>query len=117
MAGHKQEQAGNQAVSRKVTANLFAAKVSFLPLAVNDEKQYRALMTTIGRPDVLDEPLFADWFSRKTHEAELREIIEAALAADDSKAWERRLNEPARPAPASGRSRRSSIIRRSPRAA
>ena len=47
VAGHRQEQFGNQAISRKVTANLFRAKDSYLLLAVNDEKQYRALMTAL----------------------------------------------------------------------
>ena len=41
MAGHRQELFGNQAISRKVTANLFRAKDSYLLLAVNNEKQYR----------------------------------------------------------------------------
>jgi crotonobetainyl-CoA:carnitine CoA-transferase CaiB-like acyl-CoA transferase len=97
VAGHRQEQAGNQAVSRKVTANLFQAKNSYLLLAVNDEKQYRALMTGIGRADVLDDPRFPDWFKRKEHEAEIRAIIEEALAAEDSKVWETRLNEAGAP--------------------
>jgi crotonobetainyl-CoA:carnitine CoA-transferase CaiB-like acyl-CoA transferase len=92
VAGHHQEQFGNQAISRKVTANLFKARGSSLLLAVNDEKQYRALMTTIGRADVLDDPRFADWFTRKENETALRVIIEDALAADDAKSWERRLN-------------------------
>ncbi|MDR3536426.1 MAG: CaiB/BaiF CoA-transferase family protein [Acetobacteraceae bacterium] len=92
VAGHHQEQFGNQAISRKVTANLFKAKESHLLLAVNDEKQYRALMTTIGRPDVLEDPRFADWFLRKENETALRVIIEAALASDDAKSWEKRLN-------------------------
>lgn len=97
VAGHRQAQAGNQAVSRKVTANLFRARESFLLLAVNDEKQYRALMTTIGRADALQDPRFADWFQRKAHEAELRAIIEEALAAADAKVWERRLNDAGAP--------------------
>jgi crotonobetainyl-CoA:carnitine CoA-transferase CaiB-like acyl-CoA transferase len=97
VAGHHQQQAGNQAVSRKVTANLFKAKDSYLLLAVNDEKQYRALMTGIGRPDVFDDPRFTDWFQRKAHETEMREIIETALAAEDSKVWERRLNDAGAP--------------------
>jgi crotonobetainyl-CoA:carnitine CoA-transferase CaiB-like acyl-CoA transferase len=92
VAGHRQEQFGNQAISRKVTANLFHAKDSYLLLAVNDEKQYRALMTEIGRADVLDDPRFADWFLRKENEAALREIIEAGLAKRDAKAWEKQLN-------------------------
>ncbi len=97
VAGHHQPQAGNQAISRKVTANLFRAKDSFLLLAVNDEKQFRGLMTTLGRPDVLDDPRFGDWFARRTHEAALRSIIEAALAAADAKIWERRLNDAGAP--------------------
>jgi crotonobetainyl-CoA:carnitine CoA-transferase CaiB-like acyl-CoA transferase len=92
VAGHRQEQFGNQAISRKVTANLFRAKESYLLLAVNDEKQYRALMTEIGRADVLDDARFADWFLRKENEAALRAIIEAALAKQDARAWERQLN-------------------------
>ncbi len=97
VAGHHQQQEGNQAVSRKVTANLFRAKDSYLLLAVNDERQYRALMTTIGRADALDDPRFADWFSRKASESALRELIEAALAGDDARIWERRLNDAGAP--------------------
>ncbi|MBN8872677.1 MAG: CoA transferase [Rhodospirillales bacterium] len=92
VAGHRQEQFGNQAISRKVTANLFKAKDSHLLLAVNDEKQFRALITTLGCTEVFDDPRFADWFTRKENEAALREIIEKALASDDAKSWEKRLN-------------------------
>ena len=97
VAGHRQQQSGNQAVSRKVTANLFRAKDSFLLLAVNDEKQYRALMTGIGRADALDDPRFADWFARKENETALREVIESALAKENAKIWERRLNDAGAP--------------------
>jgi crotonobetainyl-CoA:carnitine CoA-transferase CaiB-like acyl-CoA transferase len=97
VAGHHQPQAGNQAISRKVTANLFRAKESFLLLAVNDEKQYRALMTALGRADVFEDPRFGDWFARKENEAALRGIIEDALATDDAKSWERRLNDAGAP--------------------
>jgi crotonobetainyl-CoA:carnitine CoA-transferase CaiB-like acyl-CoA transferase len=92
VAGHQQEQFGNQAISRKVTANLFRAKDSYLLLAVNSDDQYSKLMTAIGRADVLDDPRFADWFLRKENESALRAIIEAALASDDAKTWETRLN-------------------------
>ena len=97
VAGHHQHQAGNQAVSRKVTANLFRAKDSFLLLAVNDEKQFRALMTALCRTDVFDDLRFGDWFIRKENEAALREIIECALASEHSKTWERRLNDAGAP--------------------
>jgi crotonobetainyl-CoA:carnitine CoA-transferase CaiB-like acyl-CoA transferase len=97
VAGHHQQQAGNQAISRKVTANLFRAKDSFLLLAVNDEKQYRNLMTGLGCPEILDDPRFGDWFLRKENEKPLREIIESALASADARTWERRLNDAGAP--------------------
>ena len=97
VADHHQHQAGNQAISRKVTANLFQAKDSWLLLAVNDEKQYRNLMTAIGCTQIFDAPRFADWFLRKDIEAALREIIEAALAKEDAKTWEPRLNDAGAP--------------------
>jgi crotonobetainyl-CoA:carnitine CoA-transferase CaiB-like acyl-CoA transferase len=97
VAGHRQEQFGNQAISRKVTANLFRAKDSYLLLAVNSDKQYEALLRAIGRADVLDDPRFADWFQRKEHEAALREIIEGALSTENAKTWEKRLNDAGAP--------------------
>jgi crotonobetainyl-CoA:carnitine CoA-transferase CaiB-like acyl-CoA transferase len=97
VAGHHQQPAGNQAVSRKVTANLFRAGDSHLLLAVNDEKQYRILMTEIGREDVLSDPRFGDWFLRRENEAALRSIIESALEAADAKTWERQLNDAGAP--------------------
>lgn len=92
VAGHHQEQFGNQAISRKVTANLFRAKDSYLLLAVNNDDQYAKLMATLGRTDVFDDPRFSDWFLRKENETALREIIEAALSTADAKTWETRLN-------------------------
>lgn len=97
VAGHRQVQFGNQAISRKVTANLFRAKNSYLLLAVNNDRQYEALLREIGRADVLDDPRFTDWFQRKENEAALRAIIEDALASADAKEWEKRLNDAGAP--------------------
>src|ERR1700730_8195342 len=97
VAGHRQEQFGNQAISRKVTANLFRAKDSFLLLAVNNDKQYEGPTEGIGRGDVFDDPRFGDWFLRKDNEKALREIIEAALTKQEAKAWAKELNTPGAP--------------------
>jgi crotonobetainyl-CoA:carnitine CoA-transferase CaiB-like acyl-CoA transferase len=97
VAGHQQEQFGNQAISRKVTANLFRARDSYLLLAVNNDEQYARLMTTLGRADALNDPRFVDWFARKENETALREIIESALQAADAKTWEERLNKAGAP--------------------
>ena len=92
VTGHKQLQSGNQAVSRRPTANLFKARDGHILLAVNSEKQYRCLMEALGRTDTFEDPRFTDWFARQQNEPALRAIIDEALAADDAKNWETRLN-------------------------
>ena len=92
VAGHRQQLSGNQAVSRKPTANLFRAGGSYLLLAVNNEKQYRALMTALDREDTLQDPRFVDWFARQDNESALRAIIEEALAKRSPREWEKILD-------------------------
>jgi len=91
VAGIPQRQIGNGSVSRKPTAGRFRAGDGSLVLAVLTEKQFVALMRTIGRADALDDPRFKDWRARTENEPALREIIEGALAKDDPKSWEARL--------------------------
>ncbi len=97
VAGHRQQPWGNQAVSRRATANLFRTRDGHLLLAVNTDRQYEALMRAIGRAEALEEPRLADWFLRLENAALLREVIEGALAAADAAEWERRLNEAGAP--------------------
>src|SRR5437667_2585444 len=92
VAGHRQQLSGKQAVGRRPTANLFKAGDGHLLLAVNSEKQYRALMTAIGRTEVLEDPRFADWFARQQNEPALRAIIEEALAKKNPREWEKILD-------------------------
>jgi crotonobetainyl-CoA:carnitine CoA-transferase CaiB-like acyl-CoA transferase len=92
VAGHRQQLSGNQAVSRKPTANLFKAGEGYLLLAVNNEKQYRALMAALGREDVFDDPRFVDWFARQENEKALRGIIEEALSNKSPREWEKILD-------------------------
>lgn len=92
VSGHRQQQSGNRAVSRRATADLFKAGEGHLLLAVNNDKQYRCLMQALGRADTFEDPRFADWFLRNDNEPALRAIIEEALAGDSAKHWEARLN-------------------------
>jgi crotonobetainyl-CoA:carnitine CoA-transferase CaiB-like acyl-CoA transferase len=92
VAGHRQQLSGNQAVSRRPTANLFKAGDGYLLLAVNNEKQYRALMAALGRTDALEDPRFVDWFARRENEPALRAIIEEQLATKDPREWEKILD-------------------------
>lgn len=98
IAGVRQGRFGNQAVSRKPTANLFKVKDGHILLAVNTEHEFVKLMAAIGREDVLDDPRFAGWNLRIENEPALRAIIEAAFAAADAETWERRLAEAGAPA-------------------
>jgi crotonobetainyl-CoA:carnitine CoA-transferase CaiB-like acyl-CoA transferase len=91
VAGIQQRQIGNGSVSRKPTASRFRAGNGFIVLAVLTEKQFANLMRTLGRADVLDDPRFKDWPARTENEPALREIIEAGLATDEPKSWEKRL--------------------------
>lgn len=97
VAGHRQQLSGNQAVSRKATANLFKAGDGYILLAVNNEKQYRALMSALGREDTLSDPRFADWFARNENEPALRAIIEQALATRPAREWETILEDAGAP--------------------
>ena len=92
VAGHKQMQSGNQAVSRKPTANLFRAGDGWLLLAVNNDRQYDALMKALGLEHAFSDPRFADWFLRNENADALRALIEEKLAADTPRNWEDRLN-------------------------
>ncbi|MFP6695792.1 MAG: CoA transferase [Alphaproteobacteria bacterium] len=96
--GHIHGQYGNQAISRRPTANLFKVGEDNLLLAVNTEKQFKALMAAIGRPELLDDLRFADWHGRTEHESALREIIEGAFATGTITEWEDRLAEAGAPA-------------------
>ena len=92
VVGHRQKLSGNQAVSRRPTANLFKAGDGHLLLAVNTEKQYQSLMRALGRDDVFSDSRFVDWYARQQHEAELRAIIEEELAKRSPREWEKILD-------------------------
>jgi crotonobetainyl-CoA:carnitine CoA-transferase CaiB-like acyl-CoA transferase len=89
VAGHKQQLSGNQAVSRRPTANLFKAGDGYILLAINTEKQYRALMTALGCEETFEDPRFTDWFERQNNELALRAIIEQKLLTKGAREWEK----------------------------
>ena len=93
LSGVRHGQLGNLSPSGKVTGDLFKAGQGAVLLAVMTERQFKALMRALDRGDALDDPRFADWDSRAANVVALREVIEAGLAADDAKNWERRLTE------------------------
>lgn len=93
IAGKEHKPYGNRAISGLPTADLFPVKDGNILLAANNEKQFRALMHTIGREELLDDPRFADWPARLKNEAALLEIIHSVFADADADTWEARLVE------------------------
>src|SRR5215813_12233528 len=89
VAGHRQQLSGNQAVSRRPTANLFRAGDCYILVAATTEKQYQSLMTALGLKDTFEDPRFADWFDRQNNEPALRALIEEKLATKSPREWEK----------------------------
>jgi crotonobetainyl-CoA:carnitine CoA-transferase CaiB-like acyl-CoA transferase len=93
ISGREAKPCGNRAISGLPTADLFPVKDGNLLLAVNNEKQFIALMGAIGREDVLDDPRFIDWHARLANEDALKKIINDVFAAADAAYWEAHLLE------------------------
>ena len=83
VAGHRQGLSGNQAVSRRPTADLFRTGDGYVLFAVNTEKQYRALMNALGLENSLTDPRFIDWDARTKNAPALRASI-AVNARDNT---------------------------------
>ncbi|WP_423455685.1 CaiB/BaiF CoA transferase family protein [Ottowia sp. VDI28] len=91
MSGIQHTQMGNQSVSRKPTGNRFKTGDGDIVLAVMNEKQFIKLLTTLGRPEALNDPRFANWATRTEHEKALRELIETAMSGHGAAYWEKTL--------------------------
>lgn len=69
-----------------------------LNIAANEQKQFEALCRLVGRPDLLDDPRFADRQARKDNRAALSTALNAALETRPAREWEAALNEAGVPA-------------------
>ncbi|VVE71750.1 CoA-transferase [Pandoraea anapnoica] len=59
-----------------------------LNIAANETRQFVSLCALIGRPDIADDPRFAQRDTRKQNRHALKAEIEAALAHDSAANWE-----------------------------
>ena len=62
-----------------------------LVLAVGNDRQFRALVAVLGIADAADDERFATNPARVAHRAEVRALLETALAADGADRWARDL--------------------------
>ncbi|MGB1012322.1 MAG: CaiB/BaiF CoA transferase family protein, partial [Thiolinea sp.] len=61
-------------------------------IAANKQEQFEAVCEVIGRPELIDDPLFRDRQARLVNRAALTEVIETALATKSAAEWERLFN-------------------------
>jgi len=74
-----------------VPYGLFAAGEGQLVLAVGNDRQFGALCTVLGAPDLGRDDRFASNPQRVGHRAELRQILETLLASAPAEDWRQRL--------------------------
>ena len=66
---------------------VFQAADKPLVLAVGNDRQFSALVKTLGSPELATDKRFATNVSRVAHRAELCEILNSLLAADKADVW------------------------------
>ena len=82
---------GNQAWTRIPTSDTFQASDGQFMLVVNNERQFRILLSVVDREDILEDARFTDWPSRIKNGIALRTLLEERFATDTAKGWEERL--------------------------
>jgi len=92
--------AGNGSQGSTSVSSVYPTKRGFLQVAPATQAQFVAFCRALGRPELAQDPRFAERKHRIANAAALREQYIAALAADDAQSWERRLGAAGVPAAA-----------------
>ncbi|QJR13449.1 CaiB/BaiF CoA transferase family protein [Usitatibacter palustris] len=71
----------------------FRTKAGLLNIAANEQKQFEALCDALGRPHLKTDGRFVGRNERKKNRAELKRVLEEALATETAEHWELMLNE------------------------
>ncbi len=96
-AGVEPRPMGNENMTA-APSGTFQAGDGPLNIAANKQEQFVTLCGLIGRPELAEDPRFAERETRKKNRAELKPLIETALAGKSAAEWEERLNRAGVPA-------------------
>jgi CoA:oxalate CoA-transferase len=96
-AGIDPQPMGNENMTA-APSGTFRTGDGLLNIAANKQEQFVALCGLIGRPDLAEDPRFAERETRKRNRAELNPAIEEALAVRPAAVWEEALNAAGVPA-------------------
>lgn len=96
-AGVEPKPMGNENMTA-APSGAFRTGDGLLNIAANKQEQFETLCGLIGRPDLAEDPRFAEREARKRNRAELNAAIEEALAVRPASEWEETLNRAGVPA-------------------
>jgi CoA:oxalate CoA-transferase len=97
IAGRQPQAMGNENFTA-APSGTFATADGPLNIAANRQEQFVTLTRLIGRPELAQDPRFAEREARKRNRAELKQEIEQALASKPAREWEELLAEHGVPA-------------------
>lgn len=96
-AGVDPQPMGNENMTA-APSGTFRTGDGLLNIAANKQEQFETLCGLIGRPDLADDPRFAEREARKKNRAALNAAIEEALSVRPAAVWEETLNAAGVPA-------------------
>jgi formyl-CoA transferase len=97
VAGREPQPMGNDNFTASPSGT-FRTSDGLINIAANKQEQFEAVCRVVGRPEWVSHPHFADRHVRLQHRAELKTLLEEALAAGSTEEWWQRLNEAGVPA-------------------
>jgi crotonobetainyl-CoA:carnitine CoA-transferase CaiB-like acyl-CoA transferase len=96
-AGVEPRPMGNENMTA-APSGAFTTGDGLLNIAANKQEQFVTLCGLIGRPELATDPRFHERETRKRNRAELKTLIEEALATAPASKWEERFNRAGVPA-------------------
>jgi len=88
---------GNENVTASPSGT-FRTGDGLLNIAANKQEQFEAVCQVVGRSEWITDPRFADRHARLQHRAELKTLLEEAMASQSADEWWQRLNKAGVPA-------------------
>ncbi|MBS0445148.1 MAG: CoA transferase [Proteobacteria bacterium] len=97
VAGREPQPMGNDNVTASPSGT-FRTGDGLLNIAANKQEQFEDVCRVVGHPEWMADPRFGDRLGRLQHRAELKALLEAALASRPAAQWWQRLNDAGVPA-------------------
>ena len=94
MLGHKLAEhalEGGSPRQLNVPTGAYRTRDGWIMVALVREEQYGRLVGALGRPDLAEDPRFADFAARAAHASVLIDILGRVIAGDTTEAWLARL--------------------------